>query len=417
MKLVQQIAVTILCLALAIAIAAGTWRLAIAPETAHASKTDKPASAATVAKVVKEEDLNTVVLTPEAERRLGIETGAVSKKSLSRVRVYGGEVAIPTGRSAIVSAPISGILQAPSGGLPIVGQPIRANQTVFELLPLLTPDSRITIAASLVDADARVNNAQAQLDAAKIALERAQRLFKQDAGSQRAVDEARAAYDLAEKTLEGTTSQRTMLAKATGDIAKGVAAPLAIRSPQNGILRNLSAMPGQTVPSGGVLFEAADLSIVWIRALLPAGELDQIDRSAPARVSRLAAGPNDERIEAKLLTEAPPSADPVAATVDVFYEVPNPAGHFSPGQRLAVAIPLKEPAETLVAPWSAVVFDIHGGAWVYEKTAELAYRRRRVVVDRVNGEEAVLASGPAPGALVATAGAQELFGAETGFIK
>jgi len=67
--------------------------------------------------------------------------------------------------------------------------------------------------------------------------------------------------------------------------------------------------------------------------------------------------------------------------------------------------------------WSAVVFDIHGGAWVYEKTADRTYTRRRVVVRYVTEGVAVLESGPAAGTKVVTAGAAELFGAETGYSK
>jgi hypothetical protein len=42
------------------------------------------------------------------------------------------------------------------------------------------------------------------------------------------------------------------------------------------------------------------------------------------------------------------------------------------------------------------------------------YERRRVEVDRVEGDVAVLARGPAIGTKVATTGSSELFGAETG---
>ncbi|MEQ1861480.1 MAG: efflux RND transporter periplasmic adaptor subunit, partial [Chthoniobacteraceae bacterium] len=58
--------------------------------------------------------------------------------------------------------------------------------------------------------------------------------------------------------------------------------------------------------------------------------------------------------------------------------------------------------------------DIHGGQWVYENTAPQTFTRRRVVVDRVVGPDAVLASGARAGAKVVTDGAAELFGTEFG---
>ena len=88
-----------------------------------------------------------------------------------------------------------------------------------------------------------------------------------------------------------------------------------------------------------------------------------------------------------------------------------------PGQRLGVTIPLADANESLTVPWSAVVFDVHGGTWVYAQTAPRTYARRRVVVRYTAGADAVLASGPAAGTRVVAHGGQELFGAETGFIK
>src|SRR5215217_5798315 len=76
----------------------------------------KPPLPATVAKVLKEEDLLTITLTPEAARRLGIETARVEKKPVPRARTFGGEVIAPPGQTILVSAPLNGTLKAPSGG-------------------------------------------------------------------------------------------------------------------------------------------------------------------------------------------------------------------------------------------------------------------------------------------------------------
>jgi hypothetical protein len=90
---------------------------------------------------------------------------------------------------------------------------------------------------------------------------------------------------------------------------------------------------------------------------------------------------------------------------------------FSPGERVAVSLTLKEPAEVLTVPWSAVVYDYFGGAWVYVKTGERTYSRQRVLVRYISGETAVLDDGPPPGKPIVIAGAAELFGTETGFSK
>jgi multidrug efflux pump subunit AcrA (membrane-fusion protein) len=104
--------------------------------------------------------------------------------------------------------------------------------------------------------------------------------------------------------------------------------------------------------------------------------------------------------------------------VDVFYELENDAGRtLRPGERVSVTVFLRGEEESLVVPWAAVVIDIHGGAWVYESLGKGRYQRRRVEVRQVDGDSAVLHSGPRPGTLVVTAGAAELFGTELGFSK
>jgi membrane fusion protein, heavy metal efflux system len=412
-----RLATALLTLSAAIAIGVAAWWIVV--RQSSKSSGEKPAPAATVAKVVKEDDLQTVVLTEEAEKRLGLKTASVQFKDLRRVRVYGGEVAIPPGRTILVSAPLSGTLKLASPAAktgPIPGQNVKAGQPLFHLLPLLTPDGRATLSASLTDAEGQVNNAKTQVDLAKIALDRAKRVLSEGAGSQRQVDEAQAAFDLATKTLEAVAARRAILAKVVGDVETGTAAPIPIDSPEDGLLRSVSVQPGQTVPSGAVLFEVIDLSTVWVRVALPVGDLEAVDGTVPARVGSLSAAPGTSQAIAKPVA-GPPSANPLTSTVDFFYELPNLARKLTPGQRLGVAIPLTDSQETLSVPWSAIVFDVNGGTWVYEQIEPRKYVRRRVTVKYTLGDDAALSAGPAAGATVVAFGVQELFGAETGFIK
>lgn len=414
MTALPRIVTMVFTLALAFAVGAGAWWLVThKPES---KPSEKPAPAAKVDSVVKEDDLNTVTLTEEAEKRIGIAIGAVERKPVRRVRVYGGEVAVPAGRAILVAAPLTGILKAPSSGAATVGQTVRAGQTLFQLTPLLTPDGRATLSASLAEADGQVNNAKTQLELNRIALDRAKRVLKEGAGSQRQVDESQAAFDLSAKTLEAATARLGILKKVVGDAEAGTASPIAIDGPVGGLLRTLSALPGQTVPAGAALCEVVDLATVWVRVPLPVGDLESIDRAEPAQVGKLSAPPASRWIPAKPIA-APPSANPLAATVDLFFELPNADGKLFPGQRLGVSLPLAESREAATVPWSALVTDIHGGTWFYESVGPRRYARRRAVVGYTLGTDAVLTSGPPVGARIVTAGVQELFGAETGFVK
>ena len=83
-------------------------------------------------------------------------------------------------------------------------------------------------------------------------------------------------------------------------------------------------------------------------------------------------------------------------------------------ERVMVEIPLKGTQQGLVVPEAAVLYDIHGDAWVYEDLGSNSYARRRVQIARHAGNRAVVSRGITEGAKVVTAGAAELFGTEFG---
>jgi membrane fusion protein, heavy metal efflux system len=371
---------------------------------------------------------NAITLPPAALGRLDLRTGVVEEKFVPRRRTYGGEVMVPPGQTVIVSAPLGGTLQAPPDGMPLPGRTLAQGQPVLRLAPLLSPEARVTMATAKIDADGQVKTAQTQLDAAQITLDRVKRVFQAEAGSKRAVDDAQAAYDLARKALEAAAARRDLLEKVVGELEKGTSSPLSIESPAAGLLRNVSALPGQNVHAGAALFEVVDLDRVWVRVPVYVGDRAAVDGEADALVSDLSARPGLEpegppgKVRKTLGLPAapaiaPPSANAAAGTVDLFYGLDNRTAKYSPGQRVGVSLSLKGEGKSLTVPWSAVVLDIYGGTWVYEQTGERSYVRRPVAVRYVAGDTAVLASGPRAGTKVVTAGAAELFGAETGFSK
>jgi RND family efflux transporter MFP subunit len=394
--------------------AVGGWWLATAPRTPAASHEPLPAPAK-VSKILNEGQLTTIQLRPEAVERLALRTAPIERKAIRPTRVYGGEVMTVPGHAITIAAPLSGMLQAPSAGVPRPGQTVKKRQVVLALAPLLSPEGRANLASAKIEAEGQVRSAQTQVDAARVAFERAERVYKSEAGSRKAVDEAQEKYDLARKAHEAAAARAGLLDRVAGEVEKGTAAPLPIESPEEGMLRTLNALPGQNVPSGAALFEVVDLKRIWVRVPVFVGDIAEIDAEGDATVGPLTGRPGEDGHKAKRAT-APPSANAAAGTVDLFYELDNPGRH-SPGERVGVTLPLKAPAESLTIAASAIVYDLHGGAWVYEQTGERTYSRRRVLVRGIQGTSAILDAGPAPGATIVVAGAAELFGAETGFTK
>lgn len=81
------------------------------------------------------------------------------------------------------------------------------------------------------------------------------------------------------------------------------------------------------------------------------------------------------------------------------------------------SIPVARDGRGLLVPAGAVLVDAQGAFWVYTRPRPLVFLRQPVILDRFEGETALLKDGPDEGMEVVTLGAAELFGAEFGIGK
>jgi RND family efflux transporter MFP subunit len=272
--------------------------------------------------------------------------------------------------------------------------------------------------ASLVSlqivAEGDVQRGEAEVEAATIALDRAEQLLADQVGSQRDVDDAVARLEIAQATLDAAKErQETLAALTLGSSSDAEANPFTITAPQSGIVRTFNVAEGQYVTAGTALFEVVDLKTVWVRVPIYVGQQADIVADADAICTGLARSDDEQAVIATAVA-APPSADPLASTADLFYELDNAGGEFRPGERVGVSLLLQGEAESLTIPNASVLYDIYGGTWVYTELGEDRYQRARVVVDYTQGDIAVLASGPEVGTAIVVDGAAELFGTEFG---
>lgn len=361
-----------------------------------------PAPAA-VANPVTEGNLTSITLTPEAVSRLGIQTVTTAVESVSRTRSVGGEIVAPPGGAVAVSAPTAGTLQAAGGGVPRAGARVTRGQAIFALFAVQPPDRNLG-----VDAARDVATAEAELALATQRAERLDRLLSDGAASARSVEEARAQQQVAAARAEAARAQANEIGNSPNRTGTG----MIVRSPITGILQSVSVAPGQTVAASAPLFEVVQTEALWVRVPLFVGDRNGIDNSKPATVVSLGSATSPELNATPVA--GPPTADPAAATSDQFYALQSGAGVVRPGDRVSVRLPLTGAEQALVVPTAAVVYDLTGGAWVYEATGATTFVRRRIEIRSTVGGKTLVARGIEAGKKVVTSGAAELFGTEFG---
>ncbi len=376
--------------------------LALVVASCGSPPTEGPrATPATVENRIAESDLTLVRLTERAVERIAIETAEVTPFEGRAHRRVGGEVIVPPGHVIAVSAPVAGVARASSAAL-LPGGGVEAGEELLRLVPLAPVDRDTRARASR-----EVEAARANLAATEARLTRTQALAEGRAGSQRAIEEATAARDIAQADVHATNARARAIRAAP--LLADVSMPL--RAPESGVVRAVSVAPGQVVAAGAPLLEIVASETLWVRAPVGSGDVARLAPDAPASVASLASEEGIHPIEARAIA-GPPTATPLAGTVDRYFALDASSAAFVPGERVLVWLPLAGTEAATAVPFSSVFYDPTGTSWLYVCEGERAYRRARADVLRREGELAVLARGPDVGTCVVSVGAAELYGSE-----
>ena len=169
-----------------------------------------------------------------------------------------------------------------------------------------------------------------------------------------------------------------------------------------------SAAAGATAPVKGQ---------AWVLVTLSQAEWESLARDKPARLLPLTTRDKFARGVLAPPSGLPPAEDLKRSMLRVYYVATGEEAGLALNTRMRVELELAGSGEKRkVVPYSAVYYDAKGVPWVYLNPEPLAFERRRISVERIVGELAVLAEGPEVGPEVGTAvvtvGAPLLYGAE-----
>jgi RND family efflux transporter MFP subunit len=320
------------------------------------------------------------------EQQWGVPFGTafVEKAVVVPSVVVSGRIDTPPGGSAVVGAPVTGRLVSPAGGLPRPGTAVRRGQVLASLIPApASPEAaaRATLA---------VTEAHARLAAADRALERAERLIRDEAISQRALEDARREKDVAQESVNAALRGAELYSGARGAAGHGT---WHLTAPIGGTLVEVLATPGATVSPGATLFRIIDTRELWVVARVPEQDAAhlRVDHDASFKVAgRDTWSPiklTGEDASASVVTIGR-TVDPISRTVEAIYSLASPGDALRVGGLVQVNLPAGQSVDGVTIPRSALI-DQDGRSVVY------------VQADGEHFEERAVRTGPRAGNLVA----------------
>ncbi len=215
----------------------------------------------------------------------GIESGAVSLRSMSTVIECSGQIEVPPNYQFSVYAPVNGFIQSVNH---LVGDYVKKGT----LLTSLTHPDLVRLQRTFLEA-------YSELDFMKSEFQRKETLAKEDAGSQRAFEQAQAQYNRQQATVNGLAAELDLIGISSKQLKESqqIQSQIRLYAPATGYVTAVNINRGQLVQPTAPLFELIDNQHLHLELQVFAKDLPNIKKG--------------QRIEARL----PGNNNSIAATV------------------------------------------------------------------------------------------------------
>ncbi|WP_347160300.1 efflux RND transporter periplasmic adaptor subunit [Pontibacter chitinilyticus] len=193
------------------------------------------------------QEAGTVKLTPAQAEAVGLELGPLQNRNLSATTKVTGELEVPPQSLAEVSAVVGGNVQEIKV---IEGDKVRKGQT----LALLTHPELVQMQVDLQEAASRLQFQEQEY-------RRQQRLYAQQVGSGRDLQEATSNFKAGKAQVEGLKSRLRILGVSPARVLSGnISQSVPVVSPISGAVQQVSVNTGQYVPPQQRMFTVVDKS-------------------------------------------------------------------------------------------------------------------------------------------------------------
>lgn len=314
--------------------------------------------------------------------KVPVDIAAASLKSVPFQLLSNGTVEAI--QSADVAAQVSGVITKVAFR---EGDVVQKGQLLFQIDPR-------PFHAAHEQALATLAKDRAQQEAALQEANRDRQLFSDKVLSESEWDQARANADALTATVQADSAM-ARTAQLNVEFAS-------IRAPIQGKSGRLLAHEGDFVrgTSGDALVSIIQPDPIRVRFTIPEQQVPMLQRYRSS--ARVSISPSGDPIEGKLVF-VDQMVDQLSGTLLLKGEFPNKDGRLVPGQFVDVRLVLFVSPNALVVPSQAVSMG-QQGSYVYVIQPDSTASPRNVVVDRTQGDLAVITSGLVAGERVVTDG-------------
>jgi multidrug efflux pump subunit AcrA (membrane-fusion protein) len=392
-----------------------------------------------------ESELDITTISKKAVLSLEIKTERTELKEEHEQLTMTGWIMAKPGNEVTLTAPAAGYVHWIKGQhVLIAGEPVKANEELLRLEPVLSPVEQIQVAALKRSIESDLIKGQQTLENAQVEYDRTVALLKKDVRTKQDVELALKALDHAKEDVAAAKAKLTFFQTQS----------VTLKTPQAGKILQLHVSPGQYVPVAAPLISIVDLRPIWIRVPVAEYDLPLIDPRASVSITWK--NPSNHSTGQSTFFAATPvgrvaQVDPIKRTADLWYElveilpasaastvglVGSPLGNgsllaasalvarstefdrFVKDQMVTVNVPIGKKQKATVVPYSAIVFDAYGHTYIYldrgpDKTGKKQqYLRRRIEMVTSVNDGLIIRPSLKDGELVVTHGAAALFSRE-----
>lgn len=317
-----------------------------------------------------------VFLPKTSQRLLDVRTQLTADTAARPTVSFTGRIMANPDKSGVVQSSAGGRLTPPLGGLPRLGQAVKAGDVLATVTPAYLAIDATQVAQTAGDLDQ-------QIDLARTKLARAEKLLATNAGTRVQVEET-------ELQVRGLLARRAALSASQVKTETLIA-------PVDGVIAGIKATPGQVVIPQDILFEIVDASSFWVEAYAYDASGPQTFVSATAATQDGLSVPLNFVGRSRTLRQQ--------ATV-LQFEVATPEPALSVGMLVRVTAQAGDPVSAIILPKAAIVRAANGEDIVWRHTDPERFVSVAVKTAPFDGDHVRIESGLKPGERVAVRSAE-----------